>query len=78
VDSASDPVALRKFGSAGNRTWNLGICSKELWALYHRNGLTTSNDTFPMRQAISARGVFLKLLHMSTASSTSPGSGAWR
>jgi hypothetical protein len=31
-----DPLLLRKSGSAGNRTWELWICSQELWLLDHR------------------------------------------
>jgi hypothetical protein len=35
VDPIPDPL-LRKSGSAGNQTWDLWICSQELWSLYHR------------------------------------------
>jgi hypothetical protein len=34
----SRPLLLRKSGSAGNRTWDLWICSQELWSLDHRGG----------------------------------------
>jgi hypothetical protein len=36
VDPVPDPLLLRKSGSAGNRTWDLWICSQELWPLDHR------------------------------------------
>jgi hypothetical protein len=35
VDHVSDPLVLRKSGSAGNRSRNLWICSQELWPLDH-------------------------------------------
>jgi hypothetical protein len=35
VDPVRDPLLLRISGSAGNRTWNLWICSQELWPLDH-------------------------------------------
>jgi hypothetical protein len=38
VDPVPDPLLLRKSGS-GNRTWNLWICSQELWPLDHRGSL---------------------------------------
>ena len=31
VDPVPDPLLLRKSGSAGNRTWDLCICSQKLW-----------------------------------------------
>ena len=34
-----DPLTLRKSGSAGNRTWDLCVCSQKLWLLDHRGGL---------------------------------------
>jgi hypothetical protein len=34
-----DPLLLRKSGSAGNQTWDLWICSQELWPLDHRGSL---------------------------------------
>jgi hypothetical protein len=36
VGPVPDPLLLRKFGSAGNRTRDLWICSQELWPLDHR------------------------------------------
>jgi hypothetical protein len=39
VDPVPDPLLLRKSGSAGNRTWDLRICSQELLPLDHRGGL---------------------------------------
>jgi hypothetical protein len=39
VDPVPDSLLLRKCGSAGNRTQDLGICSQELWPLDHRGGL---------------------------------------
>jgi hypothetical protein len=33
-----DPLLLRKPDSAGNRTWDLLICSQELWPLNQRGG----------------------------------------
>jgi hypothetical protein len=36
VDPVPDPLLLRKFGSAGNRTRNLWICNKKLWPLDNR------------------------------------------
>jgi hypothetical protein len=38
VDPAPGPPLLRKSGSAGNRTWDLWICSQELWPLDHIGG----------------------------------------
>jgi hypothetical protein len=38
VDPVSDPLLLRKSGSARNRTRDLWICSQELWPLDHRGG----------------------------------------
>jgi hypothetical protein len=38
VDPVPDPLLLRKFGSAGNRTRDLWICSQELQSLDHRGG----------------------------------------
>jgi hypothetical protein len=40
VDPVSDPLLLRKSGSAGNRTRNLWACSQELWPLHHRRSWT--------------------------------------
>jgi hypothetical protein len=42
VDPVSDPLLLRKSGSASNRTRDLWICSQELWPLDHRRGLLSS------------------------------------
>jgi hypothetical protein len=39
VDPVPDPLLLRKFGTAGNRTQDLWINSQELWTLKHRGGL---------------------------------------
>ena len=36
MDPVTDPLLLRKSGSAGNRTWDLCICSQKLWPLDHR------------------------------------------
>jgi hypothetical protein len=33
VDPVLDPLLIRKSGSTGNRTWDLWICSQELWSL---------------------------------------------
>jgi hypothetical protein len=38
VDPIPEPLPLRKFGSAGNRTQDLCICSQKLWPLDHRGG----------------------------------------
>jgi hypothetical protein len=38
VDPVPDPLLLRKFGSAGNRTRDLWTCGQELWPLGHRDG----------------------------------------
>jgi hypothetical protein len=38
MDPVPDPLLLRKFGSAGNRTRDLWVSSQELWALDHRSG----------------------------------------
>jgi hypothetical protein len=47
VDPVPDPLRLRTFGSAGNRTRDLWICSQELLPLYHRGGFFSScNDVF--------------------------------
>jgi len=37
VDPVPDPLLLRKSGSAGDRTWDLCICSQKLWPLDHRD-----------------------------------------
>jgi hypothetical protein len=37
VDPVPDPL-LHKSGSAGNQTWDLWICSQELWPLDHTDG----------------------------------------
>jgi hypothetical protein len=37
-NTVPDPLFLRKSGSAGNRTWDLWICSQELRLLGHRGG----------------------------------------
>jgi hypothetical protein len=37
VDPVPDSLLLRKSGSAANRTWDLWICSQELWPLDHRD-----------------------------------------
>jgi hypothetical protein len=39
VDPVPDPILFRKFGSVGNRTRDLLICSHELWPLDYRGGL---------------------------------------
>jgi hypothetical protein len=36
VDPVPDPLLLKKYGSAGNRTWDLRISIQELWPLDHR------------------------------------------
>jgi hypothetical protein len=46
VDPDSDPLLLRKSGSAGNRTWDLYIWSQELRPLDHRGGLFSIEVTF--------------------------------
>jgi hypothetical protein len=38
VNLVPDPLLLRKYGSAGNRTRNLWVCRQELWPLDHRSG----------------------------------------
>jgi hypothetical protein len=38
VDPVPDSLLLRKCGSAGNRTRDLWVSSKELWPLDHRGG----------------------------------------
>jgi hypothetical protein len=38
MDPVPDPLLLRKSGSSGNRTRDLGICNQELWPLGHRGG----------------------------------------
>jgi hypothetical protein len=38
VDPVPDPLLLKTFGSPGNRTQDLWICSQELWPLDHRGG----------------------------------------
>jgi hypothetical protein len=35
VDPVTDPLLLRKSGSAGNRTRDFSICSQALWSLDH-------------------------------------------
>jgi hypothetical protein len=42
VDPVPDSLLLRKFGSAGNRTLDVWICSQELWPLDHRGGHSSS------------------------------------
>jgi hypothetical protein len=39
VDPVPDPLLLRKFSSARNRTRNLWVFSQEVWPLNHRGGL---------------------------------------
>jgi hypothetical protein len=39
VDTAPDPLLLRKSCSAGNRSRGFWVCSQELWLLDHRGGL---------------------------------------
>jgi hypothetical protein len=34
------PLIFRKSGSAGDRIWDLWVCSQELWLLGHRGGRT--------------------------------------
>jgi hypothetical protein len=43
VDPVTDPLRVRKFGSAGNPTRILWICSQELWSLDHRGDRSCSN-----------------------------------
>jgi hypothetical protein len=38
VDPVPEPLLLRKFGSARNRTHDLWVRSQELWPLAHRGG----------------------------------------
>jgi hypothetical protein len=38
VDPVPDPLLLLKFGSYGNRTRDLWLCSHKLWKLDHRGG----------------------------------------
>jgi hypothetical protein len=38
VDPVSDPLLLRKSGSAGNRTRDLWICNQDFWSLDHSGG----------------------------------------
>jgi hypothetical protein len=38
VDPVPDPLPLKKSGRAGNRTWDLWICSQKLWPLDHIGG----------------------------------------
>jgi hypothetical protein len=38
VDAVPDPLPLRKYASARNRTRGLWICSQELWRVDHRVG----------------------------------------
>jgi hypothetical protein len=40
VGSVSDPLLLRKSGCARNQTWDLWVCSQELWLLDCRGGST--------------------------------------
>jgi hypothetical protein len=52
VDPVSDPLLLRKCGSTGNRTWDLWICSQELWPLDHScgNPLRWPRDTLCLQK----------------------------
>jgi hypothetical protein len=43
VGTVPNPLLLRKYGSVGNRTRNLWICSQELWTLDHRDGPVSSD-----------------------------------
>jgi hypothetical protein len=38
VNPVADPLLLRNSGRAGNRGWDLWICSQELWPLDHGGG----------------------------------------
>jgi hypothetical protein len=38
MDPVPDPLLLRKYGSAVNRTRDLWVSSQELWPLDHRGG----------------------------------------
>jgi hypothetical protein len=40
VDPVPDPLLFRKSGSTGNRTWDLWVCSQEVWPL--SSGLSLS------------------------------------
>jgi hypothetical protein len=53
VDPVPDPLLLRKFGSAGNRTRDIWISSQELWPLDHRGGplyIVTSQPIVGLRR----------------------------
>jgi hypothetical protein len=44
VDPVSDPLLLRKSGSAGNQISDIWVCSQKLWLLDYRGLLTTDVD----------------------------------
>jgi hypothetical protein len=54
VNPFPDPLLLRKSGNAGNWTWDLWICSQELWPLDHRGGPLAPNLPILIRIALLA------------------------
>jgi hypothetical protein len=50
VDPVPDPLLHRKSGSAGNRTRDLWICSRELWPLDHRGGPIYQNSVLTSQE----------------------------
>jgi hypothetical protein len=50
--SVPDPLLLRKSGSAGNRTWDLGVSSQELWPIDYRGGHRVPTVKFYVKKQI--------------------------
>jgi hypothetical protein len=61
VDPVPDPLLLRKYDSAGNRTRDLWIWRRELWPLDHRGGHSSSNIKIKVRNALFLRNASVLL-----------------
>ena len=54
MDPVQDPLLLRKSGSAGNRIWDLCICSQKLWPLDQRGGRNNHYNELIKQKKISS------------------------
>jgi hypothetical protein len=61
VDPVPDTL-LRKCGSAENRTWDLWICSQELWPLDHRGGPMLVASIVPVGGSVNS-SIFIISCH---------------
>jgi hypothetical protein len=66
-DPVPDPLVLRKFGRAENRTQDLWVSYQELWPLDHRGGLIHETKWIPQVTPLNStrkHWISIRILHL--------------